>query len=619
MLHDHRLADAARAETAIAPAPARRWWPGLIGLWLVACAWLLADRAGQIATLRLPDSDDDMRLLQVRDWLAGQGWFDLRQYRLDPPAGADIHWSRLVDLPLAAVIRPLAPLVGMHGAETVAAVAVPLLTLLAAMALLAGIARRTVAPGAWWWAPLLLLLATPALDMMAPLRIDHHGWQIVAVLAMLFGLTAADRWRGGVAAGLAIAASLTIGLEMLPFLALGAAAAAIGWVIDPREGVRLRGLCMAAGVGTIVALFAFVPPAQRFGFGCDALSASFALPLLAGVAVLGLAARRPMGRAGRIGWLVTAGVAAVLPLLLAGGALCLIDPYHAVDPQARRLWLDSVSEALPLWRQSAEVAWASLMLPAIGLAGAAAMLRVPGPKRAWAILLAMAILSIALALAATRGAVIAQALALPGAAALGWRGRAWLAAHRSMPVRVFGTVLLFLTVSAILPRLLIAATLSKPESKTEIAAGKGAAACMTPRALAALNALPAGTMFGFLDNTPALLLHTHHKGIAGPYHRNGRAIADVMRAWAGSPAAAEAIVRRHHADYVIACGSPAEAQLYDRRGPDGLHARLMRGQVPGWLAPVSLNPVNMNPVNMNNAQWRIWRVRAPLRAGGGSA
>src|SRR5437763_9686188 len=50
-------------------------------------------------------TDDAMRLVQIRDLLAGQNWFDLTQYRLNPPAGVPTHWSRLIDLPIALLIR----------------------------------------------------------------------------------------------------------------------------------------------------------------------------------------------------------------------------------------------------------------------------------------------------------------------------------------------------------------------------------------------------------------------------------------------------------------------------------------------------------------------------------
>ena len=41
---------------------------------------------------------------QVRDWMAGQSWFDVVQHRLNPPLGVDMHWSRLVDAPIAAIM-----------------------------------------------------------------------------------------------------------------------------------------------------------------------------------------------------------------------------------------------------------------------------------------------------------------------------------------------------------------------------------------------------------------------------------------------------------------------------------------------------------------------------------
>ncbi|MCQ3942134.1 MAG: hypothetical protein DPW22_02830, partial [Alphaproteobacteria bacterium] len=46
----------------------------------------------------LLDTDDAMRLVQMRDWLAGQGWFDPRQHRIAVPY--ESHWSRLIDAPL---------------------------------------------------------------------------------------------------------------------------------------------------------------------------------------------------------------------------------------------------------------------------------------------------------------------------------------------------------------------------------------------------------------------------------------------------------------------------------------------------------------------------------------
>src|ERR1700674_3756214 len=86
-------------------------------------------------------TDDAMRLVQVRDWIGGQGWFDLFQHRLDPP-GASMHWSRVIDAPLAALILLLKPLLGMHGAEAVTLYFWPALLFAVALVLIAAIARQ---------------------------------------------------------------------------------------------------------------------------------------------------------------------------------------------------------------------------------------------------------------------------------------------------------------------------------------------------------------------------------------------------------------------------------------------------------------------------------------------
>ena len=72
----------------------------LLLMWAVAVFSLcMASGINSLST------DDAMRLVEVRDLLAGQSWFDMTQYRLDPPGGVASHWSRLIDLPLALIIK----------------------------------------------------------------------------------------------------------------------------------------------------------------------------------------------------------------------------------------------------------------------------------------------------------------------------------------------------------------------------------------------------------------------------------------------------------------------------------------------------------------------------------
>src|SRR5947209_10790817 len=69
--------------------------------WLLAAVQLIAQNWADTA-LTLADTDDAMRLAQLRDWLGGQGWFDLSQPRV--AGGYESHWSRLIDAGLAATL-----------------------------------------------------------------------------------------------------------------------------------------------------------------------------------------------------------------------------------------------------------------------------------------------------------------------------------------------------------------------------------------------------------------------------------------------------------------------------------------------------------------------------------
>ena len=57
----------------------RRWRWIIVATWLVMAAWFIFASWRQIRGFGLGDTDDNMRMSQVRALLAGQDWFDLRQ------------------------------------------------------------------------------------------------------------------------------------------------------------------------------------------------------------------------------------------------------------------------------------------------------------------------------------------------------------------------------------------------------------------------------------------------------------------------------------------------------------------------------------------------------------
>jgi len=537
----------------------------------------------------------------VRALLHGQGWYDLRQYRLNPPGGFDIHWTRLVDLPIAALILVLKPLIGPVWAERWACGVAPLLPLSVAMLGVGATVRRLVHPLAWPAAIALLLCASAAMTMFYPERIDHHGWQLAFLSLTVAGLADPDRARGGLLVGLSTAASLTIGLEMLPYGAGAGAIIALAWIWDRSEAVRVEryGLSLAAGSALGYALFA--SNANQIA-RCDALTPVWlSVMAAAGGLLFALARWSPAARGAR---LVAAGAAGVA--IIAGFALvfpqCLGRP-EQVSPELARAWLDNIREAKPIIAQPRDQAIIIGVLPFIGLAGALlACWRLRGTARgiAWLPVTTFTAVGCALMFWQARAAPGAQLLAVPGAVMLGVLLVGWFQRQGSPIVRVFGSVgaLLLLTPfpEAWLTDHLPASKADAHTRLVNLAGGR----CPSYGALTPLNRYPAQTILTFVDLGPRLITLTHHYAVAGPYHRNGDAILDVQHAFSGSDDQFRAIARRHGATLLLVCPNLAESTIYRVRHKGGFYDRLARGARPAWLEPLPLparSPLRLFRIN----------------------
>jgi hypothetical protein len=346
----------------------RHWRWMLVAAWLLYVLFIISNRWGPIQAFALGDTDDNLRLAQVRAWLGGQGWYDLVQHRFDPAhGGANIHWSRLVDLPIAGLILLFKPLVGGAGAERIAVAIAPLLPLLLLMFSLALTMKRLVHEKAWPLPIIGLLCAYSTIGMFAPLRIDHHGWQLAFLGLALSAVADPKRARGGAVLGLASGLSLAIGLEMLIYLALLGGAMVLLWVADRDQRRRLAtyagSLVATTGAGFLI----FASEANRQAV-CDALSPVWLSDAVVGGAVMfGLALFKADSWKVRLGAAVAAGV-------IVAGFHALAWPnclqrLEGVSPEATRLWLDHVREARPFYRHAWRIGTIALALPVTGLLG----------------------------------------------------------------------------------------------------------------------------------------------------------------------------------------------------------------------------------------------------------
>jgi hypothetical protein len=260
-----------------------------------------------------------------------------------------------------------------------------------------------------------------------------------------------------------------------------------------------------------------------------------------------------------------------------------------------------VREAKPLYQHPYRISLPVIALPVMGLIGSILALwrsRRDALFAAWATPFLLCLFATSLLLWQTRAGPAAQLLAVPGATALGWAILPPLSRHRLMLVRVFGTVAGFLLVSGLYMFLVLQMIPQKPATPSRRAVNVANGKCPTMAALRPIAKMPAATILTFVDFGPRLITVTHHRAIAGPYHRNQQAILDVHHAFRGTAETAHEVMQRHGATMLLLCPGMSESTIYAAEANKGFYMQLMRGQVPAWLQPVDLP---------KNSPFRMWR------------
>jgi hypothetical protein len=574
----------------------------LLLLWLLTAVVLVYSKWAAIHWFALGDTDDNMRLMQVRALLGGQDWYDLRQYRFNPPVGADIHWTHLVDLPIAAIILAFKPLFGGAMAEKIAVALAPMLPLGVVMWGLGLTVRRLVAPASFLLASGCLVLSYSLMLTFMPLRIDHHGWQLAMLAVVMAGLADPKPARGGLTIGIATALSLVIGLEMILYLAITGAAVGLRWIHDSDQRLRLRSYGASLAVGVAIGFAGFASYANRLP-RCDALSPVWlSTMMVAGGLLFALSFVRSDQRGVRFALMVGAGIAAAAFFALTWPD-CVGRP-EQVSPELDRLWLANIGEAKPLYKQN----WATIaavMVLLVGLCGSFWALwrdRARETGAAWATIALLSLFSALMLLWQTRSSASALLFSIPGATAIGWALIPRTLNHRNVLMRTFGTVAAFLLVTGVGVQFIIGALPNpKNSSPAKRLVNKANASCPTSPALRPIARLPKATIMTFVDLGPRLITMTHHNAIAGPYHRNGDAILDVQHLFRGDAAGARAIMARHGATMLLICPNLSESTIYRAQNPKGFYVQLASGHVPDWLEPVPLP---------KTSPYKLWRVKS---------
>jgi hypothetical protein len=549
------------------------------------------------------DNDDIMRLMQVRAWLAGQSWFDLTQYRMLPPEGISLHWSRYIDLGLAGIIVPLSKVMPMAQAEQWALVIWPtalMMVLVLVVAhgtyrLLGGIAACGAVGCLITWVPISGLYFDVG-------RIDHHNVQILATTILAIGIILPGHpVRRGIIAGIAAAFSLAIGLETLPFIVTVGAMLVVRAAFE-QEGANqfLAAFCAALFCAAMALFVGQTAPDAWLQPLCDKLSSPvFALILIATAASLGpMVARR---------WLTTPWARIAASVAFGGIGLwisapllgpCTGGPYAALPLDLRIMIGRDILEAQPalVWGRTYPISLHSFFTPAVAAFGIAIAFwlqrwrhgsQSPVEHVAVVQMLILAGIGLIGSLFQLRMIILA-APALPFLTGFAIRElvkrRQSTPSARNSVLLVIGLIAMLLATQLNGPLAAVMAY-THPEGSSAQQTSKLDQNCRLPGDLEALNALPPSTIMSTMNLAPAMILTTHHNAIAAPYHRNAAAM------WNGTYqfnnfGAMQRALQTSGATYVILCRTATH-------GPKRMAARaLIDGDVPAWLRPVPLDSPN---------------------------
>ncbi|WEK03906.1 MAG: hypothetical protein P0Y65_17190 [Candidatus Devosia phytovorans] len=540
------------------------------------------------------DTDDAMRMVMVRDFIHGQNWYDLTAHRLNTPWGAELHWSRLVDLPIGLLVMLFTPVLGADTAMVAAGAIWPMALLGLLLWLSALLANRLVGPEGVLPALILPVLSPAVTAEFTPGRVDHHNVIILLTVAMVWAaVEAMRRPRFAMFCGLFAATALAIATESLP--PIGAAIAVMGlvWVFDPARArtMRLFGLSFAAA--SLIHLAIFRPPSRWLEAACDVISPFYVgIALVVGL-VFTLASFLPLRAAWqRFAALAVLGLAGVAAIVLIYPQ-CLGGPYAALDPWLQQNWIAGIIEARPLFVTIHDLPAYTVAVALPALLAVVVILvrlwRVPQQRDEWAVLLVFLLATALIMLIQIRGARLAIMPAMPAAAWLIVAARQRYLAKQRLP-QIFGLLGSWLVFSGVVLSLIVTLVVNtwpgRAQEVAEVRASKEA--CLLPSAFADLAALPPERVMTPIDLGAHMLLYTPHEVVSAPYHRNQRGVRDTFRFFNDPIATAREILDERGIGLVVLCpGMPEVAGLEDR-APDSFANLYAAGNLPAWLDDVSL-------------------------------
>lgn len=577
-----------------------RLFPAVALYWLVTAGFTALFSLPKAKDLIGPDNDDVMRLVEVRDWLGGQGWFDLMQYRLGLSGGTLMHWSRFVDAPIGGLIKLFSLVMPVEMAEGVVASLWPLL-LIGPLLLAIGFAGRRMGGRSNGSRVMHIALGLGALFAFTcmkfrPGALDHHNVQLVLAI----GIAALLADRRGVAlshalAGVAAALAIAVGAETVPFVAAACLCVGVRWIWQGAPfaaGARAFGLSLALSI--TAAFFGTVPPSAYAAVTCDSLSLGFySLSALGGAGLFGLAylpAQATM-TARSAAALALAGVTALAAKIIA--PQCLGSPLANLDPMLIELWLNHVMEAQSIIEQMKQLPETIAGFYAVGLLSIlVCAVRIWRGHERGLHLLFLVLISVtwAVSLVQIRGSFFANLLSIPPLALLiadlqkkARENPKNLAVNLGFAAVTLASVPVVWGLAGVIWKQGVA---SASVDVLSTAVAGAADECGDAADMAALRSLMPGTVAAPSNSGAEILRFTQHRVLSAPYHRNQGGMLAELHIGMASPADALELIKEAGVTVLAFCKTDTQTLNLIEMKSDGLYAHLAKGEVPAYLSQV---------------------------------
>ncbi len=559
----------------------KMFWPAsMLVVFITILISVVTKRAGIIGF----DSDDMMRLVQVRDLYAGQDWFDLTQYRMGKDSTL-MHWSRLIDAPIVALIAFFDVFFSYETAEKIAITIWPPLTsiiVLAACYIMAlNLRGKAAAKWAFAFAAFYVIIAY----RFQPGSLDHHNVQMGLIcLAPALLMSPVSKSKSFLLAGAVVALSISIGADIYVFAALICAIMAMLWAV---KGDTYRRPAINFGVGLAAMqalLFVLLTAPKNYGvIHCDGLSVLSPIATAAGGGGLALCAFLFSGKktSVRFGALIGLGIAC-LAIISAVAPACLSNPLGELPEIVKTLWLAEIDEAEPLLKDRPNaIALALIWVGSALIAFYAALVRIRrGQGANFVIISVLLFAALSLSLYQIRYVAFAPIFAIPVLSVLfrdlltgkdnnGQKNLLYIPAlAAALPPLWYIPIILF----------------PAPETNAISEAKENSKACYSENVMDYVETLPIGRWAAPGNGTPFFLMHTSHRALSGNYHRNAKGIDAELKIFLTEPETAKQILTENDVSYLLHCEHAFKSGL--KRNNNPLVLQLHNGEIPDYLEPI---------------------------------